>query len=50
MTDAVKSGILAAEPFARLAVLGAFEASFRNENWPVEDEGDPSLSPVAPYD
>jgi hypothetical protein len=38
MTDAVKSGILAAYPFARLAVVGAFEASFRNENWLVEDE------------
>ena len=38
MTDAVKAGILAAYPFVRLAVVGAFEASFRNENWLVEDE------------
>jgi len=37
MTDAVTSSILAAYPFARLAVVGAFEASFRNENWLVAD-------------
>jgi Ser/Thr protein kinase RdoA (MazF antagonist) len=38
MTDAVTSSILAAYPFGRLAVVGAFDASFRNENWLVEDE------------
>ena len=37
MTDAVKSSILAAYPFGRLAVVGAFEASFRNENRLVAD-------------
>jgi Ser/Thr protein kinase RdoA (MazF antagonist) len=38
MTDAVKSPILAAYPFGRLAVVRAFEASTRNDNWLVEDE------------
>jgi Ser/Thr protein kinase RdoA (MazF antagonist) len=38
MTDAVISGILAAYPFGRPAVVGAFDASFRNGNWLVEDD------------
>ena len=37
MTDAVKSAILAAYPFAQLAVVRAFKASTRNDNWLVED-------------
>jgi Ser/Thr protein kinase RdoA (MazF antagonist) len=39
MRSAVTSGILTAYPFGRLAVVGAFEASTRNDNWLVEDEG-----------
>jgi hypothetical protein len=38
MTDVVISSILAAYPFGRLAVVGAFDASFRNENWLVAGE------------
>jgi Ser/Thr protein kinase RdoA (MazF antagonist) len=37
MTSAVTSGILTAYPCGWLAVVGAFEASTRNDNWLVAD-------------
>jgi Ser/Thr protein kinase RdoA (MazF antagonist) len=36
--SAVTSGIPTAYPFERLAVVGAFEASTRNDNWLIKDE------------